>query len=219
MKPDKALPSHLIEVLLVDDHPAVRQGLGLLLTSEGFIICGEASGRFEALDCISNSKPDLALVDLSLGGEDGITVIEEMRKLNIPTLVYSMHDDAQHVAGAFNAGALGYVTKREQHGVLFQAIRDVARGRRFVSPNAAISMTDLIMHSQSSNSERELSDQEAQVYRLIGEGEGTIEIAGAMHISTRTVESYYTRIMEKLGISGMQSLRRHAINHLRDPKS
>ena len=205
-----------IRVLLVDDHPAVRQGLGLLLGTEGICVCAEAGGRVEALGCLTQTLPDLALVDLSLGAESGAALIADLHARNVPVLVYSMHEDARHVEGAFTAGALGYVTKRELHGVLIQAIREVAHGRRFVSPNAAVAMADHISRPQNHEGERELSDQERQVYQLLGEGEGTIEIAAAMRISTRTVESYYSRIMEKLSVEGMRDLRRHAINHLRN---
>lgn len=206
----------VIRILVVDDHPAVRQGLGLLLAPEGICVCAEASDQSEALALLADAKPDLALVDLSLGGNSGEALIAELRAREVPVLVYSMHEDARHLENAFAAGAVGYVTKRESHGVLVEAIREVAEGRRFVSPNAAIALADHMAEHQSHINGRELSDQEREVYRLLGQGEGTIEIAAAMSISARTVESYYARIMEKLGIEGMRDLRRHAISHLRD---
>lgn len=216
MRLDGSSASGLIRILLVDDHPAVRQGLGLLLGAEGICVCAEAGGRDEALALLEESRPDLALVDLSLGGENGAVLIADLHTRQVPALAYSMHEDSHHVEGAFAAGALGYVTKRELHGVLVQAIREVASGRRFVSPNAAIALANQIAGLQSQHIQRELSDQEDQVYRLLGEGEGTIEIAAALHISTRTVESYYARIMEKLGVEGMHNLRRQAINDRRN---
>ena len=206
----------VIHILVVDDHPAVRQGLALLLAPEGICVCAEASGQAEALKALAEAKPDLALVDLSLGGESGESLVTDLREREVPSLVYSMHDDARHVEDAFAAGAVGYVTKRESHGVLVEAIREVAKGHRFVSPNAAIALADHAAGHQSHTGGRELSDQERQVYRLLGEGEGTIEIASAMGISARTVESYYARIMEKLNVEGMRDLRRNAISHLRD---
>jgi DNA-binding NarL/FixJ family response regulator len=216
MSSNKSAVPFSIRVLLVDDHPAVRQGLGLLLATEGICVCAEAGKRSEALECLEEARPDLALVDLSLGGESGIALIADMNAHSVPALVYSMHEDAQHIESAFAAGALGYVTKRELHGVLMQAIREVVQGHRFVSPKAAVAMADHAAKQQFYNCNRELSDQEKQVYELLGEGEGTIEIAALMHISARTVESYYARIMEKFGINGMRDLRRHAINHLRN---
>ena len=205
-----------IRIMIVDDHPAVREGLALLLAPEGVCVCGEASGRAEALDIVRQSRPQIALVDLSLGGEDGADLVEDLLTLQVPAIVYSMHEDAHRVEGAFAAGALAYVTKREMHGVLVQAIREVAAGRRFVSPNAALALAEYAAVSQSHEDERSLSEQESHVISLLGDGEGTADIAAAMGISTRTVDSYYARIMEKLGVDGMRELRRRAISSRRD---
>ncbi len=205
-----------IEVLLVDDHPAVRHGLALLLAPDGIHVCGEASGRGEALAELRTCRPDVALVDLSLGGEDGTAVVAELHALGISPLVYSMYEDARHIEGAFAAGALGYVTKREIHRVLVHAIREIAAGHRFVSPNAAIALAENAADAIARGPDRGLSEQEREVYRLLGIGEGTVEIAAALGISARTVESYFARIMDKLGVDGMHDLRRHAIAHFRD---
>lgn len=202
-----------IRVLLVDDHPAVRQGLALLLAPDGIDVDAEASGRAEALLRIEEGQPDLAIVDLTLDGEDGTALVGTLRARNVPVLVYSMHTDAWHVEGAFAAGALGYVTKRELHEVLVQAIREVAEGRRFVSPVAAVALVDLATGPAAQGGAGSLSQQEREVYQLLGQGEGTSEIASALNISTRTVESYYARILVKLGLDGMHQLRQHAITN------
>jgi len=216
MDSDPVSGSASIRALIVDDHPAVRQGLGLLLGPEGITVCAEAGGRAEALARIEECRPDLVLVDLSLGEEDGLVLIADLDEHAVPTLVYSMYEDGRHVESAFAAGALGYVTKRELRQVLVQAIREVAAGRRFVSPKAALALADHIAEGQTEASHGELSNQERLVYRLLGEGESTSGIAAAMNISTRTVESYYSRILVKLGLDGMRELRRNAINHLRN---
>ncbi len=208
-----------IRVLLVDDHPAVRQGLGLLLSSEGIEVCAEAGSQEEALLLLDECRPDLALVDLSLGGEDGLVLISRLREREVSVLVYSMHEDSGHVEGSLSAGALGYVAKRELHRVLVEAIKEVASGRRFVSPNAALALADRVAAPNTPDAARILSEQEKQVYRMLGSGDGTIEIAVALGISTRTVESYFARIMEKLHIEGMRDLRRHAISHFRSASS
>ena len=122
---EKKLPA--IRIVIVDDHPAVRQGLALLLQPKGISVCAEAGARAEALALIDAHRPDVVLVDLSLGDEDGTALLEEVRIRRCPTLVYSMHEDGRRVAGAFAAGARGYVTKREVHGVLVQAIMEVAQ--------------------------------------------------------------------------------------------
>ncbi|MHB1459203.1 MAG: response regulator transcription factor [Armatimonadota bacterium] len=216
MAVQNSTPIHPIRILIVDDHPAIRKGLAFLLSPEGIIVCAEASGRLDALGLVDDHQPDLAIVDLSLGGEDGLELVEELRKHAVPSLVYSMHKDARHVESAFSAGALGYVTKGEADRVLVEGIRETAAGRRFVSPIAAVALADLIARPTEHDIDSELSDKERQVYHLLGQGEGTIEIAAAMHISTHTVVSYYTRILNKLDLDGMRDLRRHAINHLHD---
>jgi len=119
-----------IRALLVDDHPAVRQGLALLLASDGIDPEAEASGRAEALSRAEARRLHLAIVDLTLDAEDGAALIGDLRARNIPVLAYSMHKDPRHVEGAFVAGALGYVAKRKLHEVLVQAIQEVAAGRR-----------------------------------------------------------------------------------------
>ncbi len=218
MNTDASARSTPIRVLVVDDHPTVCQGLALLLQSEGIAVCAEASGRAEALARAEECRPDLALVDLSLGDEDGLVLVTDLHGRAMRSLVYSMHEDGRHVQGAFVAGALGYVTKREIRGVLVQAIREVAAGRRFVSPRAAVALADRVADAPADDVHADLSRQERQVYRLLGQGEGTSGIAAAMDISARTVESYYARMLVKLGLDGMRELRRHAINHLRNQK-
>jgi DNA-binding NarL/FixJ family response regulator len=128
--------------------------------------------------------------------------------------VYTMHQDARHVMGAFEAGALGYVTKTEFRGVLVDAIRTVAEGRRFVSPRAARAMAEA-MGDPRTDRLAGLSRQERQVYHLVGQGEGTHGIALAMGISPHTVESYCERIQQKLRLEGMHALRLDAVEHYR----
>jgi DNA-binding NarL/FixJ family response regulator len=219
MSPDVSTPGAPVRVLIVDDHPTICQGLALLLQSEGIEACAEANARAEALARLEEHRPDLAIVDLCLGDEDGTLLIADFHRRGLPSLAYSMYEDGRHVQAAFAAGALGYVTKREIRGVLVQAIREVAAGRRFISPRAAVALADQVAEVPADDVQAELSKQERQVYHLLGQGEGTTEIAGAMGISTRTVESYYARMLLKLGLVGMRELRRHAISHFREQSS
>ena len=204
-----------IRILVVDDHPAVREGLAILVSSQGMEVCAEAGTRIEALARVKESRPDLAIVDLSLDREDGLLLIANLKADGVPVLVYSMHSDLQHVEGAFAAGALGYVTKSEFRGVLAEAIHKVCAGRRFVSPRASVTLAERLAGSQACGTAAALSAKEQEVYDMLGKGEGTFEIAAAMGISTHTVESYYARIQLKLGLEGMYKLRRHAIDHFR----
>ena len=215
MNPCDSCATVPIRILAVDDHPAVREGLAMLVSSQGMEICAEAGTRAEALARAKECRPDLAIVDLSLDREDGLSLIADLKSRGVPALVYSMHNDPQRVEEAFAAGALGYVTKSEFRGVLIEAIRMVCGSRRFVSPRAAIALAERLNGSQADNAETALSAKEQEVYDLLGKGEGTFEIARALNISTHTVESYYSRIQLKLGLDGMYRLRRHAINHSR----
>lgn len=205
-----------IRVLLVDDHPAVRQGLALLLSAEGISVCAEAEKRTEALAQVKDQRPDVAIVDLSLdAGEDSLALIADLHALGVPVLVYSMHGDGRRVGRALAAGALGYVTKRSFHNVLVLGIREVAAGRRFVSREAGAALADNLAEDPPVDALGKLSANELKVYELLGQGEGAYEIAAALHVSTRTVESYYERIKVKLDLKGMHELRRHAIEHFR----
>jgi DNA-binding NarL/FixJ family response regulator len=124
-------------ILLVDDHPAVRQELALVLTEEGVGDCREAGGRQEALAAASNERPDLALVDLSPGTDEALALVAELCARNIPVLVCSTHEEAGYVRRALAAGARGYITKREAPRELARAVRDLLRGWMLISPRAA----------------------------------------------------------------------------------
>jgi len=205
-----------LRVFLVDDHPAVRQGLALLLGQERHAVCGEAGGRAEFLARIEACGAQVALVDLSLGEESGLPLLEELRSRSIPALIYSMHEDAETIERAFAAGAGGYVTKREVSAVLLDAVAEVAAGRRYVSPRAGQSLLSRSTpggdgRTPETQAGEGLSERERQILGLLGNGESTSDIAAVLTISARTVESYCARIMEKLGLDGMKALKKHAI--------
>jgi len=127
-------------IFLIDDHPVVRQGLKLLLEQEGHIVCGEAGGSGDTLERIESSRPDLVLLDISLGKENGLACIAELRTRGVSVLVYSMHEDAATIDKAFAAGTAGYVSKREQPEVLLSAVADVFAGKCHVSPRVIRSL-------------------------------------------------------------------------------
>ena len=214
MKPDcedrKDSECAPIRILIVDDHPAVRKGLALLLEPEGIEVCAEAHSAGEALSLADAHSPDLALVDLSLGSGNGLALIEEFVRRGLPSLAYSMHEDGRSIQRVFAAGGHGYVTKRETHDVLIAAIGEVAENRRFVSPRAALALADQIAKKSAEADAGDLSMQEREVYRMMGSGESTRTIAAAMNISRHTVETYYARIRQKLNVESMADLRRHA---------
>ena len=129
-------------ILLVDGHPAIRRELILLLAEEGVGICLEAGCREEALDIARREPLDLALVDLSLGEEDGLALLSELRERDIPVIVCSLHEEPTYVQRALAAGARGYITKREAPRDLARAVRDVLEGWMLVSPRAARGLPD-----------------------------------------------------------------------------
>jgi DNA-binding NarL/FixJ family response regulator len=208
----RSSPSHSLQILLVDDHPAVREGLTMLLGPEDIVVCGEAGDRAGALACVKKQSPDLAIVDLSLDGEDGLGLVADLHQRGLPVLVYSMHHDPHHVQGAIAAGALGYVSKREFNDILVRAVREIAAGRRFLSARAAAALAESVTESSAAGTEK-LSPHELQVYELLGQGADTFDIAAALGITNHTVESYYSRILIKLDLNGMHELRRRAIAH------
>lgn len=196
-------------IFLADDHPAVREGLTLRLLQEGFVVCGEAENRATLLETIDASRADIALVDLTLCGENGLDLIGELRARDIPVLVYSMHEDAETVRMALDRGARGYVAKRETSVELMAGVRRVLAGQRYLSPRVAAALAACPQPPAAQAGA--LSDRERQTLDLLSRGEGNAEIAAALGVSVRTVESYYSRILTKLDLEGMKALRKYAI--------
>ncbi len=185
------------KVFLVDDHPAVRQGLSLLFSQTGHTICGEAESIAETLKKLEQVVPDIVLVDISLDQESGFDLLAELKQRNLKSIVYSMHGDAGSIEKAFKLGANGYVTKRDATTALLEAIEAVLAGQRHVSSKVAQSLaTRLIDGSSSQQQEQQLSDRELEIVEQMRRGYSTADIAQELIISPRTVESYYARIIE-----------------------
>jgi len=201
-------------ILLIEDHPTVRMGLAMLLSRDHHWICGEAGNRHELLTALTLLEPDradLALLDLSLGTESGLDLIDVLHNKGIPVLVYSMHEDEANVRRALAKGVQGYVCKREASAVLLAAVRDVLAGNRHVSPLAARGLSENLIDMPQPVSPNVLSEREQQIVSLLGRGERAPEIADQLCISVRTVETHCMRAAEKLGLAGMKELRRFAI--------
>lgn len=193
-----------LRAFIVDDHPMVREGLANLLQGAGIIVAGEADGIRQALDHPALMQSQLVLVDLSLGEESGLALIRHLRDLALPVLVYSMHERADIIRQALEAGASGYVTKREASHALVEAIRTIAAGQCFLSSRVEKALG-------TATSMETLTGQQQQVYRLMGQGLSNDEMARQLGISVRTVESYAVRIMNKLNLQSMKELRQQAI--------
>ena len=197
-------------IFLVDDHPAVRHGLTRLLGDELYEICGEKGSLSETLEAIVDSQADLAIVDLSLGEESGFDLIAELSVHKIPVLVYSMHEDAASIDQSLRAGANGYVSKREESDVLCLAVHSLLSGQRYLGPYAAKALADR-GDSPGRGDTPQLSEREQQIMAQLAQGLGPSDVANALSISVRTVESYCSRIIDKLALSGMKELRLFAI--------
>jgi DNA-binding NarL/FixJ family response regulator len=212
----------MIQVFLVDDHPIVRRGFAQLLAAEPDIaICGDAADAHTALEALATVVPGVIIVDVSLGSTSGIDLIHDIKE-RLPraaVLVVSMHDELLYAERSLRAGAAGYVMKHEATEVIVRAIRTVATGEIFVS--SAVSLR--LLQSWITNGPPRggsplelLSDRELHVLELMGRGLGTREIAEALHISIKTVESYRARLKEKINLRSGTELVRFAIRWATD---
>ncbi len=204
-------------VFVVDDHPIVRQGLTLLINQEADLtVCGEAEEMHSALSAILAVKPDILIVDISLNGPDGLELLKNVR-LNsprMPVLILSMHDESIYAERALRAGANGYIMKQEATEKVLVALRRILSGEIYVSDKIANSMLQHYVRGANPSehsSIAELTDRELEVFRLIGEGHGTRQIADALHLSIKTVESYQAHIKDKLSLRSARELVQHAI--------
>ncbi|MFZ0739545.1 MAG: response regulator transcription factor [Candidatus Acidiferrales bacterium] len=204
------------KVFLVDDHPIVRQGLALFINREpDLMVCGEAEGATSALQAIRDSVPDFVVLDISLDGPDGLELLKTLRAKypNLPVLILSMHDETTYAERALRAGANGYIMKQEATDKVLTAIRHILRGDVYLSDRLTKRMLQQFVHGSISPRDplAKLSDRELEVYRLIGAGHGTRQIADELHVSTKTVESYQAHIKEKLSLRNARELVQHAI--------
>ena len=202
-------------VLVVDDHPIVRQGLALMIDQEPDLeVCGEAEEAASALAAIAATRPDIVLLDISLPGPDGIEVLKSIRATDptLPVLVLSMHDESVYAERALRAGANGYIMKQEATENVLVALRRILRRELYVSDRIASAMLRQIASGAGRpDPMARLSDRELEVFRLIGEGHGTRRIAEELHLSVKTVESYQAHIKDKLGLHGSRDLVHRAI--------
>jgi DNA-binding NarL/FixJ family response regulator len=202
-------------VFLVDDHPVLARGLATLLADAGFLVTGVATGVASALEALQAAPADLAVVDLSLDDGRGHDLIAALRE-RCPTtgvVVYSVDEDAGPIRRSLDAGARGYVTKRERPELLVGCLHAVRAGGTFLSPVAARARGGPQPRTASpgAGASKPLSATEREVYRMVGEGCPTPEIAERLGIARGTVETYYDRILDKLGLTSRRELRRHAI--------
>jgi DNA-binding NarL/FixJ family response regulator len=206
-------------VLLVDDHPVLRQGIAELVNSEGNLeVCGEAGNMQDAFTLAGKLKPDLIIIDVSLDGNNGIELMKNLstRYVSIPLLAYSMHDESIYAERALRAGARGYVMKQASPDVLLGAIQEVLKGKTFLSKQMSEHLVGKLVGAGRPGAPigsaiEKLSDRELEVLQLMGQGMGTSQIADKLCLSVKTIETYREHLKVKLDLNTGQELLRYAI--------
>jgi DNA-binding NarL/FixJ family response regulator len=205
-------------VLVVDDHPIVREGLAQMINREpDLTVCGEAEEMHGALQMIDALRPDILIVDISLHGPDGLDLLKTIRAKDsaLPVLILSMHDESIYAERALRAGANGYIMKQEATEKVLVALRRILNHEIYVSTHIAARMLRHYVGAGVSATREsplnELSDRELEVLRLMGEGHGTRQIADELHLSVKTVESYQAHLKEKLSLRNSRELVQYAL--------
>jgi DNA-binding NarL/FixJ family response regulator len=204
-------------IFLVDDHPLVREWLGNLIHQQpDLVVCGEAESAPQALQAIGRSKPDVAIVDISLKDGSGIELIKDLKAghSSVAVIVLSMHDEQLYAERCLRAGARGYIMKRESTKKVIAAIRQVLEGKLYVSEQLAARFAEKFVEGREGGADnplQRLSDRELEVFGLLGQGLETRQIAVSLHISMKTVQVFCARIKEKLDLSNATELLREAI--------
>jgi DNA-binding NarL/FixJ family response regulator len=204
-------------IMIVDDHPMMRAGVIQLISKQpGMAVCGEAGSPAEAMDLVAKCRPDLILLDISMKGSSGLEFIKNVSAIHghIPMLVLSMHDEKVYAERAMRAGACGYIMKEESAEYLIIAIKRVLEGGVYLSREMSTRLLKSLGNPQSRNTDsplQKLTDREFEVFRLIGQGKTTEEIAQHLHISPKTVDVHRFQIKEKLHLASSTALVHYAV--------
>lgn len=204
-------------IVVIDDHPIVRRGLIELINDVAdFDVVGEAPDVSTAMDVLTQTKPDLALIDLSLGDGHGLELIKSVRAagLDIKMLVVSMMDEALYADRVLRAGASGYLRKEQATENIVTAMRQVLDNKIYLSPSATARVLNQVATTEApaKSPVATLSDRELEVFELLGDGLSSREIATRLHLSVKTVETYREKIKAKLSLKNGSELTRHAIH-------
>lgn len=205
-----------LKVLIVDDHAIVRQGVRqLLLDSDTASAVGEAENGAEGIEMAESAHWDVALLDISLPDTNGLEVLKQLRRKcpRLPIIVFSMYGEGQFALRALKAGAAGYISKRASATQIAPAVRQVAGGRRYVSPLVAETLADYLAPDSDVPPHERLSDREYQTLCLIGSGKRLTEIANALSLSVKTVSVYRARLLEKMRLSNNAELTYYVMRH------
>lgn len=201
----------MIRIFLVDDHAVVRDGLRVVLEAAGHQVVGEAAGPTPAIADIGRLHPDVALVDLRLGLRSGFELLAELQRRELATrvIVLTMSDQPRHVAEAMRFGAWGYLLKGSPGSEVVQAVEAVAQGRRYLSPQAAEFAATMLNAPEHPGDH--LSPRERQILLMVARGASSMAIGEELHLSPKTVDTYRSRVMAKLGLTDIAGIVRWAI--------
>ena len=205
-------------VLIVDDHPIFRAGLiGLVNIESDLMVCGEAQDAVQAMSAVEKLQPDLVLLDMSLPGKSGLELLKDVRAMSpqTPVLIISMHDETLYAERVIRAGGRGYIMKQEGPEKIIHAIRKVLSGGISVSDGISSQILDALSGPKAGSkpgaaSVSTLTDREFEVYRLLGQGKEPHEIARALHLSIKTVDTHRMHIRQKLSLRNATELIHHA---------
>lgn len=208
----------MIQVLLVDDHAIVRDGLKRIINEcIDIIVEGEASDGAEALELLSKYKYDIVLMDITMPNKNGLDTLKEMKANNFktPVLILTVHSEEQYALRIMKAGASGFIKKNARSKELIEAIRKIANGGIYISEAVAEKLADFVNDNINSLSHESLSDREYQVMMMIAKGKTPGEMAEELNISKKTVATYRLRLLQKMNLSGNVDLTHYALkNHL-----
>jgi DNA-binding NarL/FixJ family response regulator len=214
---DTTASNHVRKIMLVDDHPVMREGLAQLITHEPDLrICGQFEDAARAFEAVPALRPDLAIVDLALKGSGGLELVKNIRA-NYPgllVLVLSMHEESLYAERVLRAGAAGYITKQEGADKVLEAIRHVLGGGVYLSEKMGARLMRQWIGGRPAGGGtlmEQLSDRELEIFGLIGQGRGTRQIAEQLHLSVKTIESHRAHIKEKLNLKNANELVHRAI--------
>ena len=204
-----------IRVLVVDDHPAIREALAFTIRDKiDMELCGQAGTAAEAMDLIEEKSPDVAIIDISLKDAHGLDLVQRIRNQfsSVQVLVYSMYDELAYAERAIHVGALGYLSKSEPTRNIVDAIRCVMRGEVYLSRRMTSRILGKVVKEQQKGFiVGKLTDREMAIFEMLGEGHNINEISKQLKLSRKTVETYRRRVKEKLGLDSVSALMQYAI--------
>lgn len=206
----------MIRLLIADDHAIMRDGLKRILEGhDDFEVVGEAIDGFQTMEWVRKGGFDVLLLDLSMPGKSGVDLIKQIKDYapKLPLLVLTMHEEELYAVRTIRAGASGYITKESAATLLIEAIRRIALGRLFISPQVAEQLALNLMANNDEQPHTKLSDREFEVFQLLAAGISVTNIAEKLHLSVKTVSTHKTRILQKFGAHSLADLIKYAISN------